>query len=54
MPNWRELNDTAIEFMIGKAVARTTTRQFGTVKFTDIVYPPSSRPRSATRAGAPC
>jgi class 3 adenylate cyclase len=37
MPNWREINDTYIEFATGASVARTTTRQFGTVLFTDIV-----------------
>ena len=37
LPNWRELNDTIIEFATGNSVARTTTRQFGTVMFTDIV-----------------
>ena len=37
MPNWREINDTYIEFATGASVARTSTRQFGTVLFTDIV-----------------
>ena len=37
MPNWRDIADTVIEFATGTAVERTTTRQFGTVLFTDIV-----------------
>ncbi len=36
-PNWRELNDAVIEHATGTSIARTTTRQFGTVMFTDIV-----------------
>jgi class 3 adenylate cyclase len=37
LPNWRDLDDTIIEFATGTSVARTTTRQFGAVMFTDIV-----------------
>jgi len=37
MPHWREINDIIIEFVTGTSVARTSTRQFGTVLFTDIV-----------------
>jgi len=37
LPNWRDLDDAIIEFATGASVARTTTRQFGTVLFTDIV-----------------
>lgn len=37
LPNWRDLDDAIIEHATGQAVARTTTRQFGTVMFTDIV-----------------
>jgi class 3 adenylate cyclase len=37
MSNWREVNETIIEFMTGSAVERTATRKFGTVLFTDIV-----------------
>ena len=37
MPNWRDIADPVIEFATGTAVERTTTRQFGTVLFTDIV-----------------
>jgi class 3 adenylate cyclase len=37
MPNWREVNDAFIEFITGTPATRTSTRQFGTVLFTDIV-----------------
>jgi class 3 adenylate cyclase/pimeloyl-ACP methyl ester carboxylesterase len=37
MPNWREVADTVIGFATGADVQSTTTRQFGTVLFTDIV-----------------
>ena len=37
MPNWREIADAVIEFETGATLERTTTRQFGTVLFTDIV-----------------
>ena len=37
MPHWRDVADQIIEFVTGSPVARTTTRQFGTVLFTDIV-----------------
>ena len=37
MPNWREVCDIFIEFITGTPITRTTTRQFGTVLFTDIV-----------------
>lgn len=45
MPNWREINDIIIEFVTGTPIARTSTRQFGTVLFTDIVE--STRQSSA-------
>jgi len=37
MPNWRDVNDILIEFVTGVSAERTSTRQFGTVLFTDIV-----------------
>jgi class 3 adenylate cyclase len=37
LPNWRDLDDAIIEHATGTSVARTTTRQFGAVLFTDIV-----------------
>jgi class 3 adenylate cyclase len=37
MPNWRDIADKVIKFATGTAVARVTTRRFGTVMFTDIV-----------------
>jgi class 3 adenylate cyclase len=37
MPNWREIDDVIIEFATGTSVTRTSTRQLGTVLFTDIV-----------------
>jgi len=37
LPNWRDLDDAIIVHATGKSVARTTTRQFGAVLFTDIV-----------------
>jgi class 3 adenylate cyclase len=37
LPNWRDLDDAVIQHATGASVARTTTRQFGTVMFTDIV-----------------
>ncbi len=37
LPNWRDLDDAIIEFATGTSVARTTTREFGAVMFTDIV-----------------
>jgi class 3 adenylate cyclase len=37
MPSWRELADHIIEFATGSAPIRTTSRQFATVLFTDIV-----------------
>ena len=37
LPNWRDLDDAVIEHATGKSVARTTTRRFGAVLFTDIV-----------------
>lgn len=49
MPSWRELNDILIEFATGTAVARTSTRRFATVLFTDIV---GSTRQSAERGDA--
>lgn len=37
MDNWRDVNDTIIKFITGISADRTTTRQFGTILFTDIV-----------------
>jgi class 3 adenylate cyclase len=37
MDNWRDVADAMIEFVTGVAPERTSTRQFGTVLFTDIV-----------------
>ena len=37
MPNWRDIADQVIKFATGTSVARSSTRQFGTVLFTDIV-----------------
>ena len=37
MPNWREIADKQIEFATGASTKRASTRQFGTVLFTDIV-----------------
>ena len=37
LPNWRDLDDAIIEFATGTSLKRTSTRQFGTVLFTDIV-----------------
>jgi class 3 adenylate cyclase/pimeloyl-ACP methyl ester carboxylesterase len=37
MPNWREMVDRVIRFATGANAQSTTTRQFGTVLFTDIV-----------------
>ncbi|MEO7436521.1 MAG: adenylate/guanylate cyclase domain-containing protein [Candidatus Binatia bacterium] len=44
MPNWRELMDVWIEFVIGRAPVAQSERRFATVLFTDIV---SSTARSA-------
>jgi pimeloyl-ACP methyl ester carboxylesterase len=45
LPNWRDLDDAIIEHATGTSVARTATRQFGAVLFTDIV---DSTKQSAT------
>ncbi len=37
LPNWRELIDPTIEFFTGHRPARTVTRRFASVLFTDIV-----------------
>lgn len=37
MDNWRDVNDKIIKFITGVSAERTTSRQFGTVLFTDIV-----------------
>ncbi len=37
LPNWRDLDDAVIEFAAGTTLKRATTRQFGTVLFSDIV-----------------
>lgn len=37
LPNWRDVDDAIIKHAIGASLARATTRQFGTVMFTDIV-----------------
>ena len=37
MPNWRDVADEVIRFAIGGEIKRTTTRQFASVMFTDIV-----------------
>jgi class 3 adenylate cyclase len=37
MPNWRDVADAVIEFATGIVAERRSTRQFGTVLFTDIV-----------------
>ncbi len=47
MPNWRDVADIVIKFATGTALDRRTTRQFGTVLFTDIV----DSTRSSAAAG---
>lgn len=37
MPNWRDIADEVIKFAIGGEIKRTTSRQFATIMFTDIV-----------------
>jgi class 3 adenylate cyclase len=37
MPNWRDVADEVIKFAIGGEIKRTTSRQFATVMFTDVV-----------------